>query len=179
MAQSHLLNRLRDAFWLLPVKSNRATCLHSTETATTRTDTSQDHEGSCFISPAFANIWAASLLADGMQSFAAHQLLQIIVVFSPGRTHPEPFRTALWYHGRHVVFLLAGDREGRPYISYYLPQRYINIHRFHVRSFAIWCVRLVRSPQLRRHPGYDGRTKGRGTSWSAQRLHHPRLLPAF
>src|SRR6266699_931330 len=106
MAQTHLLHCFRDAFRLLPVKSNRATCFHGAEATTARADASQDHERGCFISPAFSNIWAACLLADGVQSFAAHQLLQIVVVFSPGGTHPEPFRTAFWNHGRHVVFLL-------------------------------------------------------------------------
>src|SRR2546422_6565852 len=107
MAQPHLLHCFRDAFRLLPVKSNRATCFHCTEATTARADAPQDHERGSFISPAFSNIWAARFLADGVQSFATHQLLQIVVVFSPGRTHPEPFWTAFWNHGRHVVFLLV------------------------------------------------------------------------
>src|SRR6266566_2179145 len=104
MAQAHLLYRLGDAFWLLPIKSDRATCFHGTKATTARADAPQDHERGCFISPAFANIGAARLLADCVQSFASHQLLQIFVVFSLWGAYPEPFRTALWNHGCHICF---------------------------------------------------------------------------
>src|SRR6266581_1597029 len=105
MAQAHLLYYLRDAFRLLPVQSYRAACLHGTEATTARADAPQDHKCGCLVAPAFTNIWAARLLADCVQFFATHQLLQIFVVFSFGRAHPEPLRTALWNHSRHIVFL--------------------------------------------------------------------------
>src|SRR5260370_22413461 len=104
MAQAHILHCLRDAFWLLPSKSNRATRFHGAKATTACADTPQDHKCGCFMSPAFAYIWAARLFTDRMQSFIPHQLLEIVVVFSLWRSHPEPFRSTLWNHGRHMCF---------------------------------------------------------------------------
>src|SRR6266516_507049 len=118
MAQAHILHCLRDTFWFLPVKSYRTTCFHGTKATTTRADAPQDHECGCFISPAFAYIWATRLFADCVESLIAHQLLEVVVVFSFGWSHSEPFRSAFWNHGRHVVFPSS-------------------IRRSRVRSFAI------------------------------------------
>src|SRR6266581_3227142 len=107
MAQTHILHCLRDTFWFLPIKSYRATCFNGTKATTACADAPQDHECGCFISPAFANIWAARLFTDCVESFIPHQLLEVVVVFSFGRSHSEPFRSAFWNHGRHIVFLLV------------------------------------------------------------------------
>ena len=56
------------------------------------------------MAPAFANIGATCLLTHGVQFFTAHQVLQIFVVFTFGRAHSQPFRTALWNDGRHNCF---------------------------------------------------------------------------
>src|SRR6266581_8069321 len=105
MAQTHILHCLRDTFWFLPIKSYRATCFNGTKATTACADAPQDHECGCFMSPAFAYIWAARLFTDCVESFIPHQLLEVVVVFSFGRSHSEPFRSAFWNHGRHVVFL--------------------------------------------------------------------------
>ena len=58
------------------------------------------------MAPALSNIWAACLLTNGMQFFAAHEVLEIVVVFPFGRAHSQPFRTALRNDGRHDNFLV-------------------------------------------------------------------------
>src|SRR5947207_8769743 len=104
MAQAHILHCLRDTFWFLPVKSYRTTSFYGTKATTACADAPQDHECGCFISPAFAYIWATSLFADCMESFIPHQLFEVVVVFSFRWSYSEPFRSTFWNHGRHVVF---------------------------------------------------------------------------
>src|SRR5579859_6900839 len=151
MTQAHLLHRLGDPFWFFPVESGGATGFYGAKTATACANAAQDHEGRSSVSPAFADIGAARLLAHRVQLFAAHQLLEVFVVLSLWRAHPEPFRAALRYNGRHVVFLL------------------VNTRLFRVRSFAAYCARPARSRPRPRRRGCDGRTRGTGTSSSARR----------
>src|SRR5579859_3088053 len=115
MTQAHLLHRLGDPFWFFPVESGGATGFYGAKTATACANAAQDHEGRSSVSPAFADIGAARLLAHRVQLFAAHQLLEVFVVLSLWRAHPEPFRAALRYNGHHVVFLrLVSQGRGKP-----------------------------------------------------------------
>src|SRR5437763_5634643 len=107
MAQSHVLHRVRDTFWLFPVTSYRTTCSCGTKATTARADAPKDHECGCFMSPAFAYIWATRLFTDCVEFFIPHQLFEVVVVFSFGWSYSEPFRPTFWNHGRHVVFLLT------------------------------------------------------------------------
>src|SRR5437764_15050140 len=107
MAQTHILHRLRDTFWLLPVKTYRTTCFYGTKATTARADAPKDHECGCFMSPAFAYIWATRLFSDCVELFIPRQLLAVVVVFSFGWSYSEPFRPSFGCHGRHVVFLLT------------------------------------------------------------------------
>src|SRR5260370_11581363 len=108
--QSHLLYCLGHAFRLLPVQPDGAAGLHGAKATTPCTDTPEDHEGGRLMAPTFANIWAAGLLAHGMQVLTAHQLLQVFVVFPPGGSHLEPFRTPFWNYGQHGDFPLVVPR---------------------------------------------------------------------
>src|SRR5947209_2887120 len=101
MTQTHLLYRLGYPFWFFPIEANGTSRLHSTEATTARTDTSKDHEGGRLMTPTLANIGAACLFTHGVQFFAAHEVLQVFVVFSLGRTHSQPFRAAFWNDGCH------------------------------------------------------------------------------
>src|SRR5260370_3220755 len=103
MAQAHILHCLRDAFWLLPTKSNRATCFHCAKATTACADTPQDHKCGCFMCPAFAYIWAARLFTDRMHSFCPHQFLDIFVVFSLWSLQPDPLLSLLLNSGSHFI----------------------------------------------------------------------------
>src|SRR5438045_7423868 len=105
MTQTHLLHSLGHTFWLFPIKANGASCLHGTEATTARADSPQDHESGRFMTPTLTNIGAAGLFTHGVQFLSAHEVLQIFVVFSLGRAHSQPFRTAFWNDGCHGWFL--------------------------------------------------------------------------
>src|SRR6266849_5001026 len=106
MAQSHLLYRLGDPFWFFPIESDGTSCLHCTEATTARADTSQDHEGGCLLAPTLSDIRAACLLTHGVQLLTAHQLLELVVVFSLGGMYSQPCRTAFWNDGCHTYALV-------------------------------------------------------------------------
>src|SRR5216683_1367214 len=91
-------------FQLVTVQSDGAAGLHGAKATTPCTDTPEDHEGGRLMAPTLANIWAAGLLAHSMQVLTTHQLLQVFVVFPPGGSHLEPFRTAFWNYGHHGCF---------------------------------------------------------------------------
>ncbi len=105
MAQVHFLHGLCDAFRLLPIQADRASCFDGTEATTARADAPEDHEGSGFVTPAFSNIGATCLLTYRVQLFTAHQLLEIFVVFTFGWAHSQPFWAALRNDGGHQGFL--------------------------------------------------------------------------
>src|SRR5579859_4196809 len=147
MTQAHLLHRLGDPFWFLPVESGGATGFYGAKTATARANAAQDHEGSGSMSPAFADIGTARLLAHRVQLFAAHQLLEVLVVFSLWRAHPEPFRAALRYYGRHVVFPFCRDAIDRVRLRI----------RLHIHLCTYSCRDAIDRVRLRVH------IKGRGS----------------
>src|SRR5436305_1966855 len=172
MAQGHLLHRFGDTFRFLPVKANWATGLYSAKAAAACADAPQYHECGGFVAPAFADIWAARLFTYGVQFFAAHQLLQIVVVFALWRAHLEPFRSPLRYDGRHSVFLRFIPRATAR-VAHTIRARLSNTRRFRVHSFAAWCARPARSRLRPRRRGCDGRTRGTGTSCNVRRWHRP------
>ena len=58
-------------------------------------DVTQDHEGGGAVFPALADVWAAGLLADGVEVELPHQLLEMQVIRPARGAHLEPARLAL------------------------------------------------------------------------------------
>src|ERR1051326_2604419 len=104
MTKSHLLHRFGNPFWLFPIQAHGPPCFDRAEATAACADAPEDHEGGGFMAPALSNIWAACLFADGVEFFAAHEVSEVVVVFSFGRAHFEPFGAALRNDGRHGCF---------------------------------------------------------------------------
>ncbi len=92
--QVHGLDRLGNAFWLQPVQRAGLAALDIAETARACAHIAHHQEGGCAGPPALTHVGAHCLFADGVQFFAAHQLLQPLVGLPGGRTHFDPFRAA-------------------------------------------------------------------------------------
>src|SRR5437660_6861359 len=106
MTQSHRLYSFCYPLRLLPVQPQWTARFDGAEATTARTHSPKNHKRRCLMAPALADIGTARLLTDGMQRLTAHQLLELIVIFAPWGLDLQPYRTALWYSGRHGNFPL-------------------------------------------------------------------------
>ena len=86
----HLGDGLGDAAWLLPVEREGASGGDGAEAATAGAGVAEDHEGGDAVAPAFGDVGAAGLFADGVQGFAAHEGLEAVVGFAGGDADAQP-----------------------------------------------------------------------------------------
>ena len=90
MTQLHLRHRVGHAPRLVLVQRQRLARLHVAELARPGADVAHQQEGRDAAAPAFAQVGAERLLADGVQRLAAHQRFQLPVLsfwFSLTRSH--------------------------------------------------------------------------------------------
>src|SRR5262249_23930753 len=86
----HLGDGLGDTARLLPVEREGAPGGDGAEAATAGAGVAKDHEGGDAVAPAFGDVRAAGLLADGVQRFAAHEGLEAVVGLAGGDADAQP-----------------------------------------------------------------------------------------
>ena len=74
MGKAELGHGIGNMFWFVGIERARQTGLHVTEGAGPRAGIAQDHEGRVLLFPAFADIRAAGLFADGHKAVFTHDL---------------------------------------------------------------------------------------------------------
>ncbi len=112
MTQAHLLHGVGDAQRLRAVDQVRHPRLHVAEPAAARADVAEDHEGGGAALPAFADVRAVGLLADGVEGLRAHQALDAPVARAARGLDLQPRRLAR--PERHHVVCLRGSPRLRP-----------------------------------------------------------------
>src|SRR5262249_48179376 len=88
--EPELRRRLRDPQRFRRVERPGKAGLDVAECTSAGADIAHDHEGGVFALPALADIGAARLLADRVQSVRAHDLLGLAVALRHRRLHPDP-----------------------------------------------------------------------------------------
>ena len=91
VAQAHSGDRFGDAFGLVfSGRAERFAAGDGAESAGTRANIAQDHEGGGAVFPAFAHIGAARAFADGVQIERAHRALQFLIFGSAKKANAQP-----------------------------------------------------------------------------------------
>src|SRR5262245_43799590 len=92
VGQAKLRGRICDTGWFIVIKRNRKPGFHVAESASARAGVSHDHEGCVFPLPALADIRTARLLAHGVQTIVAHNLLRSEIARRHRRFNSNPVR---------------------------------------------------------------------------------------
>ena len=94
VTQLHLRHRVGHAARLVLIQRQRLARLHVAELARAGADVAHQQEGRDAAAPALAQVGAERLLADGVQRLAAHQRLQLPVLFVLVQLDAQPLRLA-------------------------------------------------------------------------------------
>ncbi len=95
MLQAELGRRLGSMFGLERIDRARHSRLDVAKGAGPRADIAEDHYRGVLLGPAFANIGARRLFADGVEVEVAHQLARLRKTGAAGRFHANPVGLAL------------------------------------------------------------------------------------
>ena len=96
MLQSKLGDGVSDFGRLVGVEGTGQASAHVAESAGARAGVAHDHERRVLLRPAFANVGAASLFADGHELVLAHDALRLGPFCGAGSLHADPRRLALY-----------------------------------------------------------------------------------
>src|SRR5262249_25639349 len=91
--QTHALDSHRDPLRLEDIEPVRKTGFNGTVSAGPGADPAEDHEGRGAIAPAFADVRAMRLFADGVEVEPAHQPLELDEVLASADADLEPIGT--------------------------------------------------------------------------------------
>ena len=94
MAQTKLGDSIGHLGGLLRIKRLRQTRAHIAEGASACASVAHDHEGRVLLLPAFANVGAAGLFADGVKAVGADDLVGCGVALRHRRANADPVRLA-------------------------------------------------------------------------------------
>ena len=94
MRQPHAGDGIGHPFGFVGFEGSGQAGLHIAEGAGPGAGVAHDHEGGVLLRPAFADIGAARLLADGDQTVVADDLLGFRIDRRTRRLHPDPLRLA-------------------------------------------------------------------------------------
>ena len=102
-------DRVGDVLRLVGIERRRQAGRDIAEGAGARADLAHDHHGGVLLGPAFTDIGAAGLLADGDQIVLAHDLLGFAIDRRAGRPHADPVRLAQHFAVRPMrLFRMPG-----------------------------------------------------------------------
>src|ERR1700683_367774 len=94
MRQSELKSRLGDVLRLGRIEGARKRGLDVAERASAGAGIAHDHEGGVLFLPAFADVRAGRLLANGVESVGAHDVSRLDIAARNRRLDPDPIGLA-------------------------------------------------------------------------------------
>ena len=164
VAQTHLRDRAGNAGRLQRVVPGRLATVDVAEAAAPSAGVAEDHEGRGSAFPAFANVWAGGLLADGVEVLLLDHRRQLAVLLASRRRHLEPRRLArsdrlhvgaeygAYVHPAGVgarAGLMGADRRLFGHRVRLAPRRSVRSAQPAVRGLVVAVLRPVRLPKRR------------------------------